>query len=74
MFEINLVSRDFRVRHYAVVPAGTDGWEVTIEEGAQVERHEMQADWHRVERTLDRVRREVDDLVARGWTVRPVSR
>jgi hypothetical protein len=31
-------------------------------------------DWHRVERTLARVKNEVSELLAHGWTIEPLSR
>ena len=68
MFDVNVVSAG-RVRHYSVSLAGDGGWEVTVEENRSMQWHETLADWHRVERTLARVRSEVDDLLDRGWTL-----
>jgi hypothetical protein len=73
MFDVNVVFAN-RVRHYSVVLAGAAGWEVSIEEGRAVEWRETLKDWHRVERTLERVKGEVSDLLAHGWTIQPVSR
>jgi hypothetical protein len=73
MFDVNVESAG-RVRHYSVVLAGSAGWEVKMEEDRAVQWHETYEDWHRVERTLQRVREEVSELVARGWTIQPARR
>ncbi|MFN7914894.1 MAG: hypothetical protein U0Q55_06105 [Vicinamibacterales bacterium] len=68
MLDVNLVSAG-RTRHYSVALAGGGGWEITIEENRSVQWHETLGDWHRVERTLTRLRHEVDDLLEQGWTL-----
>jgi len=68
MLDVNVVYPG-RVRHYSVALSGLDGWEVTVEENRRVQWREVLEDWHRVERTLDRVRREVEDLLDDGWTL-----
>lgn len=73
MFDLNLVSAN-RVRHYSIILAGAAGWEATLEEDRAVQWHETYEDWHRVERTLARVEREVSDLLDHGWTIQPVNR
>ena len=73
MFDLNVVSAG-RVRHYSVALTGAAGWEVRIEEGRAVEWRETYEDWHRVERSLARVKREVSDLLAHGWTIQSASR
>jgi hypothetical protein len=70
MFHLNVMFAN-RVRHYSVVLAGAAGWEVKLEEDRTIRWCETCADWHRVERMLDRVQREVSELVDRGWTVEP---
>jgi hypothetical protein len=72
MFNVDVVSADC-VRRYSVALAGAAGWEVTLEENRSIRWRETHADWHRVERALARVRREVSDLLERGWTIRAVS-
>jgi len=73
MFDVNIVSAG-HVRHYSVVLTREAGWEAKVEEDRAVCWRETYEDWHRVERTLARVRQEVSDLVGRGWTVQPASR
>ena len=73
MFDVNVVFAD-RVRHYSIVLAGAAGWEVRVEEGPAVEWRETLQDWHRVERTLERVKNEVSELLAHGWTIEPLNR
>lgn len=68
MFDLNLASAG-HVRHYTVVLAGEAGWEVRVEEDRAVRWSETYADWHRVERSLARLKREVSELLARGWTI-----
>ena len=73
MLDVNVVLADL-VRHYSIVLAGAAGWEVRVEEGRSIEWRETLQDWHRVERTIERVKSEVSDMLARGWTIQPVSR
>lgn len=73
MFDLNLASAG-HVRHYTVVLAGEAGWEVRVEEDRAVRRSKTYGDWHRVERSLARVKREVSELLAHGWTIQPASR
>jgi hypothetical protein len=71
MFDVNLASPGC-VRHYSIVFAGDAGWEAKFEENSTVRWRATYEDWHRVERTLARLRREVADLLARGWTIQQV--
>ena len=73
MFDLNIVSHG-SVRHYSVALAGVGGWEVTLEEDRSVRWRETCADWHRVERAVARVQREVSELLERGWTIEPANR
>ena len=73
MFDVNLVSSTHE-RHYSVSLTGSSGWEARLEEDRSVSWRETHADWHRMERTLARVRREVSDLLERGWVIQPISR
>ncbi len=73
MFELNLASAG-HVRHYTVVLAGEAGWEVRVEEDRAVRSSDTYEDWHRVERSLALVKREVSELLARGWTIESASR
>ena len=73
MFDLNLASAG-HVRHYTVVLAGEAGWEVRVEEDRAVRSSDTYEDWHRVERSLARVKREISELLARGWTIESASR
>ena len=68
MFDVNVVSAE-HVRRYSIVLAGSAGWEARLEEDRSLCWRETCADWHRIERTLARFRREVSDLVDRGWMI-----
>jgi hypothetical protein len=61
------------VRQYSIRPTTDAGWEVRLEEDRVVRRHSRYQDWHRVERALALFRREVADLTAQGWEVRPTA-
>jgi hypothetical protein len=58
-----------RVRTYSVSAMGVSGWEIRLEEDAQVRRLDHYHDWHRVERALDLFAREASALQASGWQV-----
>ncbi len=54
-------------RSFVVQARRADGWEVRIEQDDHVVRHTCYSDWHRLERALDAVRREVTALETQGW-------
>lgn len=54
-------------RSFVVRAREDDGWEVSIEQDQRVIRRRRYSDWHRLERALDAVRREVDALEDQGW-------
>jgi hypothetical protein len=68
MFDVNVVSAE-HVRRYSIVLAESSGWEASLEEDRSLCWRETQADWHRMERTLARFRREVSELLDRGWRI-----
>ena len=49
------------------------GWEVRIEEDDRVVRRTQYSDWHRVERALSAVEREVRTLQQLGWRLATAS-
>jgi len=55
------------IRHFVVRARRAAGWEVRVEEDRQVVRHAEYHDWHRLERALGAIEREVGELVAQGW-------
>lgn len=58
-------------RCFIVSARPTIGWEVRIEQDSQVVRHASYTDWHRVERALGSIERQVDQLKAQGWQTTP---
>ena len=54
-------------RRFDVTARQSDGWEVRIEQDSQVVRQVLYTDWHRVERAMDSIGRQVDDLESQGW-------
>jgi hypothetical protein len=47
--------------------ADGDGWEVRIEQDDAVVQQARYRDWHRVERALTLIARDVSELEALGW-------
>jgi hypothetical protein len=68
MFRLSLRSHD-HVRHYSIGSADRLGWEVRFEEDRTLRRRDLYHDWHRVERALALVEREVSELTAQGWRI-----
>jgi hypothetical protein len=66
MFSKTLVHAG-HVRHFVVQARRASGWEVRIEEDRQVIRRREYHDWHRLERALGAIEREVGELLAQGW-------
>ena len=56
-----------RTRSFAVQALAASGWELRIEQDSTVVRRAIYNDWHRVERAVDAIEREMRDLEARGW-------
>ena len=54
-------------RSFTVQAHREDGWEVRIEQDSQVIRQRRYTDWHRVERALSAIQREVESLQMQGW-------
>jgi hypothetical protein len=50
------------------------GWELKLEEGHAVCWQEIYADWHRVERRMTMMLKEVSELLEQGWTIAPANR
>jgi len=65
MFAVTLRRAD-ETRRY-LIARRPFGWEVTSERQGQAIQHINYDDWHRVERKLELFRREVSELMARGW-------
>jgi hypothetical protein len=71
MGEIPMFARELtnagHVRRFTI-EQDNDGWEVQVEEDETVLRRVHYTDWHRVERALSSVTREVLALEDTGWT------
>ena len=59
--------RAHHVRSFHIHPAPLDGWEASEREDHRVVQQQRYTDWHRVERTLTRFRREIAALLEEGW-------
>ena len=56
------------VRRFIISDATAEGWEMRVEQDSAIVRRVRYTDWHRVERALSTVVREVADLEDCGWT------
>ena len=70
MFSIAL-TYDEHVKRYSVTPTQPSGWELVLTEDLTRTKHLHFDDWHRVERALALLKREILDLSAKGWHVEP---
>jgi hypothetical protein len=68
MFAISL-KRGGHTRRYSVCSSVSAGWEVSLEEDRAVSRRVRYRDWHRVERAMALLKREIADLATEGWEV-----
>jgi hypothetical protein len=58
------------IRRFIISEAGQQGWELRVEQDSDVLRSVRYTDWHRVERALSSLVREVADLEDCGWIQR----
>jgi hypothetical protein len=56
-------------RRFAVQALSASGWEVRVEHDSTIVRRAHYTDWHRLERAVEAIRREMRELQARGWRV-----
>jgi len=68
MFSTTLTLDGHR-RSFAVQALTASGWEIRVEQDSKVVRRTHYTDWHRVERAVEAIRREMRELQARGWRV-----
>jgi hypothetical protein len=54
-------------RNFVITALHADGWEVRVEEDSRVLRRNRYTDWHRLERALASIEREVATLTELGW-------
>lgn len=52
---------------FIVSDQGANGWEVLVEEDSRVVRRVVYNDWHRVERAVSVMTRQVSELEENGW-------
>ena len=67
MFSKTLTFRGQK-RSFAVVALSPSGWEIRVEEDSRVVKRRQYSDWHRLERAVDAIEREMSDLQALGWS------
>lgn len=58
-----------RTRRFTIAALPAEGWEIRVEEDDHLLRRAHYSDWHRVERALSLVEREVGRLQEMGWTL-----
>ena len=56
-----------QTRSFIVDALVANGWEVRVEQDSTVLRRAHYSDWHRVERAVDAIEREMQELLAQGW-------
>jgi hypothetical protein len=54
-------------RSFVITSLQADGWEARVEEDSRLLRRAHYTDWHRVERAIFSLEREVEALTAGGW-------
>jgi hypothetical protein len=57
------------IRRFTVSARRAVGWEVRVEEDSQIVRQARYTDWHRLERAIGVIEREVGELEAQGWRI-----
>ena len=68
MFSKELTLAD-HCRRFTVMPSRAGGWELQVTADRDVVRRACYSDWHRLERAMSAMEREVSDLIAKGWRV-----
>jgi hypothetical protein len=56
-------------KRFSISEAGSEGWEVRVEQDSHVVRRACYTDWHRVERAALMMSLEVSELEENGWKV-----
>ena len=54
-------------KRFTISAAGSDGWEVRVEQDSEVVHRVCYTDWHRVERAALLLSRQVSELEEDGW-------
>jgi hypothetical protein len=58
-----------QTRSFIVDTLPANGWEVRVEQDSNTVRRSHYSDWHRFERAVDAIQREMTELEASGWRV-----
>ncbi len=61
------LSQAGHTKRFSVTEAGSEGWEVRVDEDSHVVRRVCYTDWHRVERALLILSLQVSELEENGW-------
>ena len=68
-----MFSREFTLadhsRRFTVAPAAVGGWELRVTEDRALVKRTYFSDWHRVERALGALQKEMSELISKGWRV-----
>jgi hypothetical protein len=54
-------------KRFTISEAGSEGWEVRVEQDSHVVRRVCYTDWHRVERAAQMMALQVTELEEKGW-------
>jgi len=54
-------------KRFTISQAGSEGWEVRVEQDSHVVHRVCYTDWHRVERAAQLMARQVSELEESGW-------
>ena len=54
-------------KRFTISEAGSEGWEVRVEQDSEVVRRVHYTDWHRVERAVSMLSLQVSELENNGW-------
>jgi hypothetical protein len=54
-------------KRFTISQAGSEGWEVRVEQDSHVVRRVCYTDWHRVERAAQLMALQVSELEESGW-------
>jgi hypothetical protein len=69
-----MFSREFTLadhsRRFTVAPADMGGWELRVMQDRDLVRRTYFSDWHRLERAMSAIEREMSQLIAEGWCLR----
>ena len=55
------------IKRFTISEAGSEGWEVRVEQDSEVVRRVHYTDWHRVERAVLMLSLQVSELQDNGW-------